>query len=466
MAANTPRDPDRAEALRETLTAVFGLGAPYEERLRAALTKVPAEDVADVLGDFDDEKTIQTFRCLPDDEARSVVIEETDQQSHDDIIEGISKEERLAVFGEMPVDDLVDHLEERPPEEKAAVLAQLEPEDARDVEELSQFGPETAGGLMTTEFLSVPLEVPSNEALATIQGNLDLEVITYVYVVDEREVLRGVVSIRDILRARPQSPIREYITAKPIAVNVETDQEEVAAVANKYNLDVVPVVDDEGRIRGIVTNDDIQDAVEEEHSEDMLRMAGTVERHPYEPVVRSAVKRLPFLFVTMIGGLIVIALTKFFVGEELPAEADHIVAVVAALPLLCALSGNVAIVASTVMVRGLATGEINLQRSRKAISHEVLIGFLLAIVLSIAVAVVLWLWNDQRAGNHAAEIAVSVACGLFAAILWAALIGSVVPIACRLSGRIDPAIASGPFVTMLCDVSAAFIFLYFVAQLM
>ena len=110
---------------------------------------------------------------------------------------------------------------------------------------------------MTTEFLTVPVDLSSNQALATIQGNLDIEVITYVYVVDDQEILLGVVSIRDILRARPETPVREYITTEPIAVNVHIDQEEVAAVANKYNLNVVPVVDDDGRIRGIVTADDI-----------------------------------------------------------------------------------------------------------------------------------------------------------------------------------------------------------------
>ena len=473
---------DRTTALRETLVAVFGLGSPEPSVLSSILSKVQTEDVADVLVDFPDEDKIRIFRALPDDEARGEVIEETDQQSRDEILDGITKDERISVLEEMPVDDLVDHLDELPAEEQAQVLAHLEPEEARDVQELAQFPPETAGGMMTTEFLKLAVGVTSHDALAEIQGNLDAEIISYVYVVDASGVLCGVLSIRDILRAKPATAVRDYMISDLITVRLEEDQEEVAGVANKYNLSVVPVVDDEGRIRGIVTADDILDAVEEEHSEDMLRMAGTVAVHPfYESIVSGMVKRLPFLLVTMLGGIFIILLENYF--HEL-IEVRALGWTISALPLLCGVSGNVAIVSSTVIVRGLATGEINLRRAWKALGHEVAIGTLNGLILSAVVALVVFAVaeydspvdhpnegqaiafedsppsTDDATARRAApmQVATAILIGMAISVTFAAFLGALIPVACRISGRIDPAIASGPFVTALVDVSASLIF--------
>ncbi len=456
---------ERADALRENLQALFGLGTPSPEDLSAILAKVVPEDVAAILEDFPTDDKIRIFRALPTDESRGVVIEETDQESHDQLLEEISSRERIAVLGEMPVDDLVDHLEEIPAEERAQVLANLEPEEARDVEELAQFAPDSAGGLMTTEFLAVASTSTSQEALQQVQGNLDAETISYVYAIEGDQALQGVVSIRDLLRAKPRTPIADYMVTDLITVDLDTDQEEVARVANTYNLHVVPVVDGNRRLRGIVTADDILDAVEEEHSEDMLRMAGTVAVHPYhESIVAGALKRLPFLFVTMTGGVTVMGLVHFFEGR-LPERVA--LWAVAALPLVCALAGNVAIVASTVMVRGLATGEINQLRAWKALSQETSIGLVVGIVLAgaAATAVLLLPMSSLAVGANSSRMFLSVALGLLCSILWASFVGAMVPVLCRMSGRIDPAIASGPFVTMLCDLSASFIFLWLVIQM-
>ncbi len=461
---------DRATALRENLAALFGVGTPSRENLGVILKKVAPEDVAAILEDFSEEDKILIFRSLPSDEARGVIIEETDQQSHDEILDGISTEEKASVLGEMSVDDIVDHIEQLPAEEKAIVLAELEPDEARDVEALSQFPPDVAGGMMTTDFLTLSVDVTSKQALTEIQGNLDAEVISYVYLVEKPAKLLGVVSIRDILRAQPSTPIRQYMVTDPITVNLLTDQEEVAQVANKYNLSVVPVIDNEGEIRGIVTVDDILDAVEEEHSEDMLRMAGTIAVHPYyESVTAGVWKRLPFLSLTMIGGLGIMLLRPYFEHDLSPS---HLVLTLTAIPLLCALSGNVAIVTSTVMVRGLTTGEINLQRSWKALTHEFLIGTGIAVVMSIVISIVFLAYpallqssDASMSVSQARELIPAFAIGLCVSMVFAALVGAVVPVLCRMT-KIDPAIASGPFVTMLCDLSAAFIFLQVIVKLL
>jgi magnesium transporter len=255
-------------------------------------------------------------------------------------------------------------------------------------------------------------------------------------------------------------PLEDYMTREPIAVSVDTDREEVAAVVKRYNLAAVPVVDADGRMRGIVTFDDVFDAVQEEHSEDMLRMAGTVAIHPYfEPIHVGVLKRLPFLLVTMLGGFGVLAVKVLF-EKDIPLGL--FTAALGIIPLLSGLSGNVAIVTSTIMVRGLATGDINLGRAWKAVGREVTVGILTGIVLSVLVVAVL----TTVGGTEGLEIGWLVGLGLAVSVAWAALLGAMVPLLCKLSRVVDPAIASGPFVTMVCDISASLIFLFLVFALL
>jgi magnesium transporter len=461
MSADEPSSSARAQALRETLVSIFTLGDPDPKNIAAALRQVAPEDVAAVLGDFDETEKLLIYQALPSNEDRGIVLEETDQQSRREIIEQSPEKETLEVLGEMAVDDLVDQMEDLTEEKRAKILALLGSEEAQDVKELLAFAPETAGGMMTTEFLTIPVSVTSRDALAEIQGNLNVEVISYVYVTAPDDVLRGVLSIRDVLNAKPETPVESYMKHDVIAVSVHTDREEVAAVVNKYNFPVIPVVDEENRIRGIVTFDDIFDAVEEEHSEDMLRMAGTVAIHPfYEPMYLGFLKRLPFLLLTMMGGIGVIMVKEAF---EEKISAGIVAAAFLYVPLLCGLSGNVAIVSATVMVRGMATGEIHLGRAWKAVGREVGVGILIALALSALVSVGLALMIDTEVTPR---LGWSVGLGLCLSIAWSAFLGAIVPLLCRASGVIDPAIASGPFVTMTCDITATIIYFSLVFALL
>jgi magnesium transporter len=436
---------------------MFALGEPDRDHLRAALKRVAPEDVAAVLSDLSLKEKLQVFRALPSNEEKSVALEETDQQSRREVLDGLSEEERVQVLGEMPVDDLVDRLEELPEDERRRVIATLEKEEATEVKELLAFPPETAGGMMTTEFLAIPLGVTSRDALAKVQGNLKVEVISYVYVTDTDGVLRGVVSIRGILNAKPETPVESYMERDVISVPATADREEVTAAVDKYNLAVVPVVDDAGRLKGIITFDDVIDAVQEEHSEDMLRMAGTVAVHPYyEPIHLGVLKRLPFLLVTLVGGFGVLLVKALFEKDIPPALFTAALGIV---PLLSGLSGNVAIVTATIMVRGLATGDINVLRAGKAVGREVTVAIVVGLVLAAVVTATLSLIGGREYGEG---VGLVVGLGLCASVTWAALLGALVPLLCKLSRFVDPAIASGPFVTMACDISASLIFLFLV----
>jgi magnesium transporter len=458
---------DRAVALRETLVSLSILGAEDLVALRGCLNRVAPEDVAAVLGDLDTDERLVIFKALPSVESKATVLEETDQQTRADLLDGLTEEERREVIGEMPVDDLVDALDELPRAEQERLIAELEDEDAEDVRELRQYEADSAGGMMTPEFLVASMEATSGEALATIQGNLNAEVISYVYITSKEGRLEGVVSIRELLRAPPETSVRDHMETDLVKVEVETDREEVAAVVDKYNLPVVPVVDSTGSIRGIVTFDDVLDAVQDEHSEDMLRMAGTTAIHPYyEPVHVGVAKRLPFLLVTLTGCIGVLLVQNHFrevITENGTAEASLLMLLVLPIVhLISGLSGNVAVVTSTVFVRGLATGEIHPGRISRAVWQELLIGILIGLVIAVLVGLVLSFFFGAR---YQPDIIMVVVCGLFASIAWAAAIGALVPVICRRLG-IDPAIASGPFVTITVDISASFIFLLFVLKML
>ena len=458
---------DRAVALRETLVSLSILGDEDRVALEGCLNRVAPEDVAAVLGDLDTDERLAVFKALPSVESKATVLEETDQQTRADLLEGLSEEERREVIGEMPVDDLVDTLDELPRAEQERIIADLEEDDAEDVRELRQYEADSAGGMMTPEFLVAPVGATSGEALATIQGNLNAEVISYVYVTSKEGRLKGVVSIRDLLKAGPETAVEDHMETDIVKVEVETDREEVAAVVDKYNLPVIPVVDSTGSIRGIVTFDDVLDAVQDEHSEDMLRMAGTTAIHPYyEPVHVGVAKRLPFLLVTLTGCIGVLLVQNHFrevIAGDGTAEASLLMLMVLPIVhLISGLSGNVAVVTSTVFVRGLATGEIYPGRISRAVWQELLIGILIGLVIAVLVGLVLSLFFGQR---YDSDIILVVACGLFASIAWAAVIGALVPVICRRVG-IDPAIASGPFVTITVDISASFIFLLFVLKML
>lgn len=461
MSTEQQETSDRASALRETLIALFELDAPEPSSLQSALRRVQPEDAASILREFDDAEKIAIYRALPGDEEKRIVLEESDLPTRRKILEQLEATERASILGQMAVDDLVDQLEALPLETRNEVLATFPKSDREEVRELLSYPPDTAGGMMTTDFISIPVNVSSRDALAKIQGNLKSEVIAYIYATDHQGRLQGVASIRQILSAKPETPVQEFITTDVISVHVSTDREEVASVANRYNLPVLPVVDDDQELRGIITFDDIFDAVEEEHSEDMLRMAGTVALHPIdEPVLVGALKRLPFLIITMLGGFGVLVVKTVFENRIPPGVFLVALGVV---PLLSGLAGNVGIVTATVMVRGLATGDISSRRAFRPIWRETLVGLLLGAVLAAFVSVVLRVSGNEQYSWGICQV---ISLGLFASVLWAAFVGALVPLICKASRFVDPAIASGPFVTMACDLSASLIFLTLVYSLL
>lgn len=356
---------------------------------------------------------------------------------------------RLAdVLDTMPSDDVVDLLARFDPEELDRVLDELDDEDAADFKELLSFSEESAGGLMEIELVPIRATATSAQVIEIIRKNRDeLETINYLYVTDEQNRLVGVVSLRELMLADPEATLETYMEPDVIRVHVSDDQEDVAQLVAKYDLLAVPVVGDGGVMKGIVTVDDILDVLEEEATEDMFGMAGlAAEEAEEESAFRSAARRLPWLFFTLMGGF-----CSGFILRWFQPALDQVVALAIFIPSIMALGGNIAVQSSTLMVRGFATGDLEETDVRDLLFKEIRVGILLGVLLGSTAGALgsAWLGNPYLGGV--------VAISMTAQFTVAATMGVFIPWALMRLGA-DPALSSGPFVTMVSDLTGLIIY--------
>jgi len=421
--------------------------------LRELAASVRAEDVAEALGHFSTEQKVEIFRALPP-EVVPEVLDETDTSSARELVAQMAPPDLTEVVERMPPDEATDLVGDLEESERHRVLAELEPETAGEVLRLLQHHPESAGGIMTSDFIAVGAERTAREVLEHVQRTLDSEVVTYVYVVDEEGRLEGVFSIRDLLKADPATPVADFMARELITAHVEDDQEKVATLARKYNLNSIPVVDDDGRLVGVATIDDILDVLAEEADEDIYRLAGTADSHPArQRMVQRALVRIPWLFLPVLSGLTVAWLHEEGTTGTGP-DISLRITLVAFLPLVMGISGAVGTQSATMMVRGMATGEIERGRSRKVFMQEFGIGILIALAIAGVVMIGLSLLGGIGVIEEGRTVAPAVGLGLAGGIVLANLFGTLFPIGCRSIG-LDPALVAGPFITSLNDVVAA-----------
>ena len=398
-------------------------------------------DIAIAMQYLDEEERLAILSTL-DNDVVAVVLDETDEETKRSFLERVG-EERLAELIElMPPDEGADLLELAPEEMEEEVLEHVEKETAQELRQLRQYEPDTAGGQMTTEFVALDDGMTAADAIKAIQGAVDAEVVSWIHVTDSDDRLCGVVSIQQIVSAPAEKSLADFMYRDVRSVTTDVDQEEVAQLADKYNLPSVPVTDPGGRLKGIVTLDDVMDVMSEEASEDIYLLSGTQSIHPMaESIGHRVLKRMPWLLVTVGMGLVMIFLYRQH-KEFIEAKGIWLVFFV---PIVQALGGNVGIQASTLVVRGLATGELESGRMRRVMITEVGVGLIIGIVFGIFVGIVAGLTE----GNMALGIIVTIA--IICGVGMASLTGTVIPLVCNRYG-VDPAITAGPFITALNDV--------------
>ena len=351
----------------------------------------------------------------------------------------------------MPFDDAADLLSELPDQDQNRYLDLLELDDQQDVRELMNYPEDSAGGLMTTEYVAIREDITAARAIEELrQIAPDAETVYYVYVINTENKLVGVISLRELIIATPSAIIKDILRSNVISVPVDMDQEEVAHIVSKYNFLAVPVVDHEGALLGIITVDDVIDVIHEEASEDLYRLAGTTdeEAETEEPfgarIITSLRSRLPWLLITLLGGLIS--------GQVLNTFSDKISAVVALsffIPLLTGMGGNVGTQSSTVTVRAIAMGKVSSKNVFSVILREAILGLSMGTVLGLLVGIIASLWLGMP------MLGICVGLALLSNVFTAATVGTLVPIIFRKIG-IDLAVASAPFISCLLYTSSLF----------
>ncbi len=422
------------------------------DKVALILSDLAPVDIGEILKELGPTRMAPILQRLPEQIAGDV-LNYVDPEYFAQIIKDLGEEKSAALLDAMYLDDVADILGELTKREQDEVLNLMELEDASDVRELMYYPEDTAGSLMTTEFVALNKRMTAQKAIDTLRANApDAETVYYVYVVDDENVLVGVLSLRQLIVASPDALVEQIMRLRVLSVNAYTDQEEVASVVSKYDLLAVPVVDNSSRLLGIITVDDIIDVLEEEATDDILRMGGAnadelEEEADFHLRIYTAVKsRLPWLLITLFGGLIAGTIMR-----NIEAELQAVVALAYFIPLLLGMGGNVGTQSSTVTVRGLSTGQVDPTQLFGNVLKEACVGFIVGGVCAVLIGLIAYLWQ----GNLVLSLVVGIA--LIFNMATAATVGTFVPLALKRV-NIDPAVASAPFISTSIDVVGLLIY--------
>ena len=445
-------DPARADEALHELVEEFEalLRAGREEEAAALARELPPGDLCEALRRLSVEDTTRVLRRLPP-ELLAEVLAELDNRSLSALFRLLDVDEIADLLEEMPSDEATDLLGDLEDQEQAEqILAAMDQEEREEVAELLRYSPESAGGLMGKELIAVPEDASCADAVAAVRAldEVDLEQMHAAFIVDAAGGLVGRLPLVKLLLAEPQTPVREVMEPDPLYVNVHLDQEKVAQFFQTHDLFSLPVVDDAGRLVGRITADDVMDVFAEEATEDFLRLAGTGAEEPGERnSLRVARARLPWLFGALAGEF-----GSILVLKHHGARLETMVALAFFIPVIMAMGGNTGIQTSSVVVRGLATGELSVFQLGRHLGRELLTALITGGMLALS----LYFIAGHVVGEP--EVAGVLAAAMIAIVLFAALVGSAVPMVLHRVG-IDPAVATGPFITTANDVIGLLIYL-------
>jgi len=405
------------------------------------LEKSHPVDIAEVLDRLTETDRKAVFHLIASDEVRAEVLALLEFAEGADLIGGLDSDAAARLIGRMPPDDAASVLREIPRDRADQILGAMG-ESAEDVESLLVYAEDTAGSIMSTEYVALPEDMAVKGAIEHIQSQPPTEASFYVYVTDERSNLVGVLSLRQLIMQSPDKQLRDCMVANPIRATTDTDQEEVARLVARYDLLALPVVDAANRLLGVITVDDVIDVLREEATEDILKMAGTTVEEVTQPnPLRGAWIRFPWLAASFVGGCLGIALLDRFEGVLATT-----VQLAFFMPIILGMGGNVASQCAMVVVRGLSTGRIELGSLGPNIARELGTGLILAVGFGAGLASLAVL-----TGYGPSAFPIVVGLGISASMLIAATLGTLLPLVFSRLGA-DPAVASGPVVTTTTDI--------------
>lgn len=426
--------------------------------VREALTREDWKQAVEIIESLRPPDQADVFNELPSD-AQVELLPRLDPEDSADILEELEDEEAAVIANRLDKDELVRIVDKMEPDEAADLLGDISPEqvketltaieDAEDIRPLLQHEDNTAGGLMTSAKVVLHKDITVQEALNYLRKLApDTETIYYLFVVDNQGVLVGVVSLRQLVIADPDAMVGDILDKEVITVTADTDQEDAARLMARYDLLALPVVDEKHRLLGLITHDDLVDVLEDEATEDIYRLGGVPEEQPADTPAKNALKtRLPWLVVNLATAMASAAVLSMF--EDTIAQ----IAVLAAFfPIVAGVSGSAGTQTLTVIVRGMALGEIEPRDGYRALSREVLIGLTNGVVIGILVALIALVWK----GTPILGLVVGAATLLN--MIGAGAAGVIVPLGVQLL-KIDPALASPILVTTFTDAMGYLIYL-------
>lgn len=434
--------------------------------LRDILTTMNSADLAALFEELQDEKITFLFRMLPKELAAETFVE-MDEDTQEMLIHSFSDSELKEIVDELYVDDAVDIIEEMPANVVKRIIRQADPQTRKEINELLKYPEDSAGSIMTTEFVTLRPKMTAEEAIKRIRRTgIDKETIYTCYVADDKTgKLAGIISIRTLLIAEDDEVVEDLMETNVISVNTLDDQEDVAHLFNKYNFLALPVVDTENRLVGIVTVDDAIDVMEEETTEDMQKMAAiTPTDKPYLKVgvIETWKSRIPWLLVLMISATFTGMIITFYEG----ALATSVV-LSAFIPMLMDTGGNSGSQASVTVIRSLSLGEIGFKDVPKIIFKESRVALLCGAVLAVANFAKMMLIDNMLMSNPAVTVPVAmvVCLTLVVTVFVAKIIGCTLPLLAKKIG-FDPAVMASPFITTLVDAISLFVYFQIATHLL
>jgi magnesium transporter len=418
------------------------IAAREREGIAGLAGRIGPAEWAELVPTLDPKEIAVLIQWLPDEELPELLaeLEPSDAAA---ILRTLSQSVAADVLEAMDPDDATDVVEELPKAEAEQILVQMEPGEAAEIRELLSFPPDSAGGIMTPAFVAIDPDVRADQAIAALRRVAEeAETMYYAYVIDAEEHLLGVLSLRNLVLARPETPVRDLVVPDPIRVRADADQESVARLLRDRNLLAIPVVDEEDHLLGIVTVDDVLDVLEEETTEDIERLGGSEPLD--EPYLRIGVFRLAWKRVRW---LLVLFVAEAYTGTVLrhfEDELQRVVALTFFIPLLIGTGGNTGTQITTTLTRALALGDVDVRDAFRVLRKEWAVAILLGAVMAVASFIRSWtLGVDPRVGTVVAVTAAGI-------VLWAATVAAILPLVLRRIG-LDPAVVSGPFITTVVD---------------
>ena len=411
-------------------------------------------EIARLLHQFSaDEKTL-IFQHIDDDIKRQELLYETDQESRKEISDALGLDFMAPFLENMPKDEAADILQEQEPEVQEKILEQMVPDQARTLKNLIRYEEQTAGGMMTPHYSRVDPDEIASEILSKMIRNPSKDSVTDFFVVGANNQLLGFFTLRDLLNVMPNTKALQIVREQTPKVLLDESCEKIANLMDREHLSAVPVVDDQNSIHGIITFDDVFRGLKQTTDEEIYTMVGATEVDPFaKKTSRKIAARAPWLFATFVGGMI-----SAFILKSFQITMSEFTAVIFFIPFVLGLAGNVGIQGATVIVRGLATGDIQSDNLSRVLKSEVKVGLFNGVIFGTICGAMIVLFAETLLQTSPA-LGITVGLGIILAVTMATLIGSFTPLL-FLKLNIDPAISTGPVVMVINDIIGLAIYLF------